>query len=127
RETAVRAAAGPAAPKPQRRTVRLTHPDRVYWPDAGVTKEGLADYYTEVWRHIAPFVVGRPLALLRCPEGITGQKFFQKHVWKGLNTNILQVKDPKEKSGAPLIAIQDLDGLIGLVQAAVLEIHPWGS
>lgn len=50
-------------PAPQRRTVKLTHPDRVYWPDAGVTKEGLADYYAEVWRHVAPHVVGRPLAL----------------------------------------------------------------
>ncbi|WEX77506.1 DNA ligase D [Sinorhizobium numidicum] len=114
-------------PKPPRRRVTLTHPDRLYWPDEGVTKEGLADYYTEVWRYIAPYVVGRPLALVRCPSGITGEKFFQKHAWKGLNPNIVLVKDPKEKSEEPLIAIDDLDGLIGLVQSAVLEIHPWGS
>lgn len=116
-----------AAPKPQRRTVTLTHPDRVYWPDDGVTKEGLADYYTEVWRYIAPYIVGRPLALLRCPSGITGQMFFQKHAWKGLNKNIVLVNDPKDKDDEPLIAINDLDGLMGLVQSAVLEIHPWGS
>ena len=115
-------------PKPPRRTVKLTHPDRVYWPDDGITKEGLADYYTDVWRHIAPFIVGRPLALLRCPTGITGQSFFQKHAWKGLNANIVTVKDPTDTADEePLIAINDLDGLIGLVQAAVLEIHPWGS
>ena len=114
-------------PKPQRRTVALTHADRVYWPDAGVTKEGLADYYTNVWRHIAPFVVGRPLALLRCPNGITGESFFQTHAWKGLNRNIVLVHDPKDRDGQPLISINDLDGLIGLVQAAALEIHPWGS
>ncbi|MDE1992639.1 MAG: DNA ligase D [Rhizobiaceae bacterium] len=113
--------------KPQRRTVALTHPDRVYWPDEGVTKEGLADYYTSVWRHIAPFVVARPLALLRCPNGITGESFFQKHAWKGLNRNIVLVNDPKDKGEPPLISINDLDGLIGLVQAAALEIHPWGS
>ena len=115
--------------KAPRRTVTLTHPDRVYWPDAGVTKEGLADYYAEVWRFMAPYIVGRPLALLRCPSGITGEKFFQKHAWKGLNKHIVLVKDPKEKDkdAAPLIAINDLDGLIGLVQSAVLEIHPWGS
>lgn len=113
----------PAAPK---RRVKLTHPDRVYWPDAGVTKEGLADYYAEVWRHIAPHVVGRPLALLRCPEGITGQQFFQKHAWKGLNPNIRLVEDPTAP-GEKLIAIEDLDGLLGLVQSATLEIHPWGS
>ncbi|MBN9073021.1 MAG: DNA ligase D [Rhizobiales bacterium] len=119
--------AGAKPPAPQRRTVKLTHPDRIYWPDEGVTKEGLADYYAEVWRHIAPHVVGRPLALLRCPNGIAGEKFFQKHAWKGLNPNIALVRDPKDRSGEPLISIDDLDGLLGLVQSAVLEIHPWGS
>lgn len=116
-----------ASPKPQSRTVKLTHPDRVYWPDQGVTKEGLADYYTEVWRYIAPHIIGRPLALLRCPSGITGPTFFQKHAWKGLNANIVLVNDPKEKDDEPLISINDLDGLMALVQSAVLEIHPWGS
>jgi bifunctional non-homologous end joining protein LigD len=115
------------APAEVSRTVKLSHPDRIYWPDAGVTKEGLADYYTEVWHHIAPFITGRPLALLRCPTGIDGEQFFQKHAWKGINKNIKTVVDPTDKDGEPLIAIDDLDGLIGLVQAAVLEIHPWGS
>ena len=112
---------------PPRRTVRLTHPDRLYWPDDGVTKEGLADYYADVWRYMAPFVVGRPLALLRCPNGIAGEKFFQKHAWKGLNPKVALVQDPKEPDGAPLISINDLDGLMGLVQSAALEIHPWGA
>ncbi|MGO4334080.1 DNA ligase D [Labrys sp. KB_33_2] len=124
RETRKKAGTMAAAP---RRTVKLTHPDRLYWPQEGVTKEGLADYYAEVWRAMAPFVVGRPLALLRCPDGIEGPRFFQKHAWKGVNEHILQVSDPKDRDGEPLIAIEDLDGLIGLVQAAVLEIHPWGS
>ena len=109
--------------KPQ---VKLTHPDRLYWPDEGITKEGLANYYTETWRFIAPFIVGRPLALLRCPTGINGQQFFQKHAWKGLSPNIVLINDPKDPD-QPLISISDLPGLIGLVQAAVLEIHPWGS
>ncbi|MDT1064278.1 DNA ligase D [Paracoccus sp. CPCC 101403] len=111
----------------QKRTVALTHPDRLYWPETGVTKEGLADYYAQVWRHIAPFVTGRALALLRCPNGITGEQFFQKHAWKGLNPKIDLVKDPRDKSGQPLISISDLDGMIALVQSATLEIHPWGS
>ncbi|KAB2857126.1 MAG: DNA ligase D, partial [Bauldia sp.] len=113
--------------KPQRRSVKLTHPDRLYWPDDGVTKEGLADYYVEIWRHIAPFIVGRPLALLRCPDGVGGEAFFQKHAWKRLDRNIVLAKDPKEPSEEPLIGVRDLDGLMGLVQSAVLEIHPWGS
>lgn len=114
-------------PKEPKRTVKLTHPDRVYWPDEGVTKEGLADYYAQVWRHIAPFITGRPLALLRCPDGIAGPHFFQKHAWKGINSKIGLAKDPANPDDEPLITVNDLDGLIGLVQAATLEIHPWGS
>ncbi|WP_454851463.1 DNA ligase D [Rhizobium binxianense] len=122
RETPKDKAAGPKVPK---RTVALTHPDRIYWPDEGVTKEGLADYYAEVWRYIAPFIVGLPLALVRCPNGINGEHFFQKHAWKGMNKNIVTVRDPAEEE--PWVSINDLDGLFGLVQAAVLEIHPWGA
>ncbi len=107
--------------------VKLTHPDRVYWSDAGVTKAGLADYYSGVWRRIAPFIVNRPLALVRCPEGTAGQCFFQKHVWRGASKAIQLAQDPKDKAAEPLITVMDLDGLIGLVQAGVLEIHPWGS
>lgn len=107
--------------------IKFTHPERLYWPDDGVTKEGLADYYTQVWRYMAPFVVNRPLALLRCPEGIDGQRFFQKHAWRGVNKAIEQIKDPKDKGGEPLIRITDFDGMMALVQSAALEIHPWGA
>lgn len=122
----VREGAAPQAAAAPKRAVRLTHPDRVYWPEAGITKEGLADYYSDVWRKIAPFIVRRPLALLRGPEGIAGPTFFQKHVWKGLSPKIDRVSDPKGPAD-PLISISDLDGLLALVQAAALEIHPWGS
>jgi bifunctional non-homologous end joining protein LigD len=116
------------AEKPKTANIKLTHPDRLYWPDEGVTKEGLANYYTEIWPLIGPFVVGRPLALLRAPEGIGGQTFFQKHSWRGMNKKIELVDDPQETNpDDKLIMISDLDGLIGLVQSAVLEIHPWGS
>ncbi|MBP2557590.1 bifunctional non-homologous end joining protein LigD [Neorhizobium galegae] len=113
-------------PKPPKRTVNLTHPDRVYWPDAGVTKAGLADYYTEVWRLMAPFVVNRPLALVRGPDGVGKQLFFQKHGWKGMTKNAVLVKDPTDPAEED-ITIRNLDGLLGLVQGATLEIHPWGS
>ncbi|MEP9353814.1 DNA ligase D [Xanthobacter sp. KR7-65] len=119
--------AAPDAPAPPRRRVRLTHPDRVYWPDVGLTKEGLADYYAEIWRHMAPFVTGRPLALVRCPEGVQGPHFFQKHPWKGVDKNVMAVIDPKETDEAPFLAIRDLDGLTALVQGAALEIHPFGA
>lgn len=120
-----------AAPAPEPapvRRVKLSHPDRIYWPGQGITKAELADYYTEVWPWIAPHVVGRPLALLRCPDGIDGrQQFFQKHEWKGMNAVILRVQDPADPDEAPSLAISSLDGLIALAQSAALEIHPWGS
>lgn len=118
-----------AKPKPAARSkafAKLTHPDRIYWPDAGVTKEGLAEYYSEVWRWIAPHIVGRPLALVRCPEGIGGQCFFQKHAWQGISRAIRQRPDPQEPD-ASLLLVEGLDGLIGLVQAGVLEVHPWSA
>jgi bifunctional non-homologous end joining protein LigD len=113
-----------AAPKPR---VRLTHPDRVYWPDVGLTKQGLADYYAEVWPRMAPLVVNRPVALLRCPGGTQGQCFFQKHAWKGLAREILTFHDPLDDDEDPLVAVGDLPGLIGLVQGGALEIHTWQS
>ncbi len=115
----------PALPKS---AVALTHPDRIYWPDEGVTKEGLANYYAQVWRFMAPYVVNRPLALLRLPDGINGrQRFFRKHAWKGMNPHIGEITDPKDKQGEKLLRITDFDGVVALVQSAVLEIHPWGA
>ena len=64
---------------------------------------------------------------MRCPDGIDGPHFFQKHVEKGPDHNIMLVKDPNAPADEPLISIQDLDGLMALVQSAALEIHPWGS
>ncbi len=111
-----------AAPK---YAVKLTHPDRILWPDVGVTKQGLADFYAEIWDWIAPHVTGRLLSLVRCPEGTAGSCFFQKHAWKGLSDAVEQVTLPGDDEEQ--LAISDLDGLIALVQAGVLEIHPWGS
>src|SRR3954467_5555937 len=109
-----------------RNSAKLTHPDRVYWPDAGITKEGLAQYYADVWRRMAPFIVARPLSLVRCPQGVTGQCFFQKHAWQGLNRSIRRLPDPKD-SNDELLVVNDVAGLSGLVQAGALEIHPWGA
>ena len=116
-----------SATKAEISAVSLTHPDRLYWPQEGVTKQGLADYYAEVWRYIAPFIVDRPLSLLRCPNGIDGEKFFQKHPWKSIDPNIILINDPKGSKEEPLLSIKDLNGLIALVQSAAMEIHPWGS
>ena len=69
--------------------VTLTHPDRVYWEDAGVTKRDLAEFYAQIWKWMRPHVTGRPISLLRCPEGAAGQCFFQKHAAAGIATEHL--------------------------------------
>ena len=104
--------------------VTLTHPDRIYWDDAGITKRELADFYVRVWKWMRPHLVGRPIALLRCPEGASGQCFFQKHARAGIPTEHLHLVPEK---GDKIISIDDLDGLIALVQGGVLEIHTRGT
>ncbi|MGP0094012.1 MAG: non-homologous end-joining DNA ligase [Xanthobacteraceae bacterium] len=118
-------AARPPRPAAPSNRISLTHPDRIYWEDAGVTKQGLADYYTMVWDWISPHIVRRPLSLLRCPEGAAAECFFQKHASAGMNKDRLHLV--REPDGSELISIDDLDGLISLVQAGVLEIHTRGT
>jgi len=121
-------AAQPTAKKqsqPVAYTVPLTNPDRVYWEDAGVTKQGLADYYAGVWEWMAPHVVGRVLALVRCPEGATAECFYQKHARAGIDDKRLHLV--REPDGDKSISIDNLDGLIALVQGGVLEVHSRGS
>jgi bifunctional non-homologous end joining protein LigD len=119
RPSARPSAAGAAATE-----VRLTHPERVYWEDVGLTKQGLADYYTGVWDWIAPHITGRALSLVRCPDGTAGQCFFQKHASAGIDAARLRLV-PEDQDH--VIAIDDLDGLLSLVQAGVLEFHVRGS
>src|SRR5207237_561987 len=104
--------------------VHLSHPDRIYWEDAGVTKRDLAEFYVQVWKWMQPHLVGRPIALVRCPEGASGQCFFQKHARAGIPTEHLHLVAEK---GDKIISIDDLGGLIALVQGGVLEIHTRGT
>jgi len=105
--------------------VRLTHPERVYWEDAGVTKRDLADYYTRVWKWMAPHLVSRVIAIVRCPEGSAGQCFFQKHASAGVEARFLTLVP--EPDGDKAIAVKDIDGLVALAQSGALEIHVRGS
>ncbi len=105
--------------------VRLSHPERVYWPDVGLTKRDLAEYYGKVWNLMRRELVGRVIAIVRCPEGATGQCFFQKHATAGVEAKFLRLVP--EPDGDKSIAVDDLDGLIALAQAGALEIHIRGS
>lgn len=113
-----------AGPSPATR-VTLSHPAKVLWPDTGLTKSGLLAHYQLVWPHMQPHVVGRPLSLLRAPNGVGKPTFFQKHGSAGMDSAIATLKDPQD--GEELLSIGDFDGLAALVQLGVVEIHVWGS
>ncbi|HEY7247080.1 MAG TPA: DNA ligase D [Xanthobacteraceae bacterium] len=117
--------AGSSSEGLQRSEVRFTHPDRVYWVDVGTTKQDLADYYRAAWPLMAPHLIDRPLALLRCPDGTKGECFFQKHASAGLDDKYLKMIIDKNRR--QVLAVEDLDGLLSLVQAGVLEVHVRGS
>ena len=107
--------------------VPLTHPDRILWEEQGVTKQGLAEYYEAVADWILPHVVHRPLALVRCPSGSQKGCFFQKHSWAGLSDFIRRETVRDEGGEEEVLLVEDTRGVIALVQAGVLEIHPWGA
>lgn len=105
-------------------SLTLSNPDKPLWPDVGLTKQGLLDYYAEVWPRMERFVVNRPLSLLRAPDGIGRHVFFQKHGSPGMDQAI---KRHKDKDGEDLLFIRDFDGLAALVQMGTVEIHVWGA
>jgi bifunctional non-homologous end joining protein LigD len=109
--------------------VAITHPDKILDTDTGLTKLQLAEYYSAVSGVMLPHISGRPLTLVRCPEGSGKPCFYQKHMGPGLPAGVESVP-VKSKSGdetEQYITLDDAKGLIGLAQMGVLEIHPWGS
>jgi bifunctional non-homologous end joining protein LigD len=107
--------------------VHITHPDRVLFATQGVTKRGLIDYYLSVAEVMLRHIAGRPLALVRCPQGSGKECFFQKHASPGWPDLFTKTRI-KEKSGSDdYLYIEDERGLVAAVQMGVLELHIWGS
>lgn len=106
--------------------IRLTNPDKIYYPDAGLTKIDVARYYKSIAPDILDYVTKRPISLVRCPDGIQGQHFFQRHAMKGMSDAIKQIPIAGGESKKPYLYIDNEKGLLGLVQIGTLEIHDWG-
>src|SRR6185437_14781877 len=100
--------------------VRLTHPDKVLYPEQGITKQDLADYYLAAADRMLPHVTKRPLTLVRCPAGSERKCFYQRHAGSGVPDELGQV--PIAGFAEPYLYIKDTAGLIALVQMGVLEI-----
>jgi bifunctional non-homologous end joining protein LigD len=115
-----------AASVAKRNEVRITHPERVVFDD-GVTKQDVVDYYRAVVEPLLEGIRDRPLSIIRCPDGVAGGCFFQKHTLAGLKR--VHTIDLHEESGGEgtYLYVRSPDEVIELVQFNAIEFHPWAS
>lgn len=112
--------------RPARAGTKLSHPDRVLFPDIGLTKDGLARYYEQVADWMVPHLRGRPLTLVRCPQGYQ-DCFYQKHVNETVPKAIGRVEIEEDGGAGTYMVADSLEAVLGLVQMGVLELHTWGA
>jgi bifunctional non-homologous end joining protein LigD len=109
--------------------IRISNPDKELWPATGngaaVTKIELARYIAEVGPWMIDHVKGRPCSVIRAPDGIEGQQFFQRHAGPGTPDTVEQVRVSGDRK--PYIEIDTVEGLVAMAQMAALEFHPWNS
>jgi bifunctional non-homologous end joining protein LigD len=105
----------------------LSHPEKVLYPEQGITKRQLLEYYDSVADRILPLIANRPLSLVRCPSGFGKACFFQKHPTEKTPEGLRFVQLREGEGKAPYAVVDDRKGLFALVQMGVLEIHTWGS
>ena len=109
--------------------IRISHPDKELWPKSrlgpAVTKLDLAKYMAAAAGKMLPHVKDRPSSVVRTPEGIEGEQFFQRHELKGTAAPMLAIKVKGEAK--PYLGVDSAEGLVALAQQGVTEIHPWGS
>ncbi|MGV6487251.1 DNA ligase D [Stenotrophomonas bentonitica] len=128
--TAAKATKTPAkakAPDHAADGVNISHPERVVFANARLTKGDVADYYRQMARWILPEVARRPLSLLRCPDGVDKPCFFQKHHGTGLGDAVEAIPLEQKSGREDYLYIEDTEGLLQLVQMNTLELHPWGA
>jgi len=123
-----RAAKSLKAPKAkQTGSVNITHPERIIDPLSGTQKQQLAQFYARISEWLLPFLRHRPVSLLRAPEGIEGEQFFQKHAERLAIPHIKQLDPALDPGHARLMEINNAQALLGAVQMGTIELHTWGA
>jgi bifunctional non-homologous end joining protein LigD len=107
--------------------IRLTSPDKLLYPEQGIAKLELADYYRSIADWMLPHLIDRPLVLVRCPDGLEKGCFYQKHPAAGSPKTLRQVMIREDRKTEPYVVVDDVKGLMSLAQIGALEVHAWGS
>jgi len=116
-----------AAPETEA-AVTITHPERVVFPESGQTKGDLAAYYEAIAPLMLPFAAGRPVSLVRCPQGRAKKCFFQKHDSGSFGNDVNHVAIREKDGGSEdYLYVDSTDGLLACVQMGTIEFHGWGA
>jgi len=107
--------------------IKITHPERVVYPELNFTKLDLARYYDGVGELIVPHLAGRPLTLVRCPDGVGKECFYQRHLAMGASPSEVKTVKRERSSKGFYIYIDSHSALITLVQNGAVELHTWGA
>ena len=118
----------PVAPAAAPDNIKISNPERVLWPETGITKQELVDYYRTIGPMMLEWAANRPLSLVRCPQGRAKKCFFQKHNTATFGPQVRQI-EIEEKKGEVVdyVYVEDAAGIIACVQMGTIEFHGWGS
>lgn len=107
--------------------LKITHPDRIVDRSMGTTKMDIVHYYARVASLMMPHLKARPVSLLRAPEGVKGQMFFQKHMDTTKMTGVRALPTRLDPDHEPLLEVATEQGLAAAAQMNVLEFHTWNA